>query len=1367
MIFLFCDISRNWEKCLNLHHKDLYMKQLIILLSLLAGLFLSAEEVISQTPLTYQGPSSSSYTGWLFTGPEAVASDYTSFCQDSDGFLWIGTDRGLLRFEGNNYDTYTSDPEVEGSISDNRVLELMCDTKGRVWVATANGLNLYDPSTDSFQVMELPMLNFYGYIIALNELPDSTIIFVVSGVGLYVISEESGSPVAVRYMPNLQEEKNFNTLLCPADGKIYTGTRSGEICVIEPNGKNSLIKVSDNYIRDLALDNHGNILAADVSHIFRIKLKENNLVESLSSVSPIHILCLASSGGDTVYVGTFGEGLWCIEGNSNTVKPSSDIYSPFLTLRTANIGSIYCSSDGNIWLGCNYYGIVMIPRRQLAFTYRKLTDTFNDFAGGINALTTWKENVILGLDNQTLMMFSPTGKLLMATSIPGTDVIKSLTLVEGDKLIVGIENKGLYEVSLPDGQVSPMLNVEGTFPNIYVAPGFGDDLFVAVHGVGVMRYNRKTGEKTWLPIDSDSNRLTNSYVTTLTRTHDDKIWMGMFGGLACYDLRGDSLMVIDQAPFRSGASYAVTETEKGEIAIGTSHGLIIIDSAGKDLKKYTTADGLVSNDIRGLAIDRKGGLWISTLHGLSFLNPADSTFVSFHGGYGLVENSFRNIGATETGRTIYTSSNLGVTSFSPETVLAPGFGSDIKISGIYLNGHRLSPTVKLSDRPLVEGEAMRPTALYLPYKANALTLRLTTMDFRDGSNVQYRWQLEGYSKDWITSAPGESLIYLPHLDPGKYKLTIQAIENQILSEPLTVDINISVPWYLSWWAKLIYWLLFITLVTLLFIVWKRKRQAREDEARIKFFMDVSHDIRSPITLIMSPLESLMKEPFSNEVKMKLQTMHRNSQRILSLVNQLLELRKLEKGKPRLACRLTDMNDFVSELVMMFTPQASEKGLTLTFQSGEELPAIWVDRSNFDKILVNLISNAIKYTPKGGNIVVRNSLIDNPEIGKAVEVSVIDSGIGLDSKTEHRLFERFYQGSNETGSIKSGFGIGLDLCRRLVEFHHGVISGRNRTDGVKGSVFAVALPVGTASYTTEELIVEDKEPEEESVRDVVLTSTLPQPENEERPIKSGGQKTILVIDDDVELRDYICGYLGKHYKVKSAPDGGEALRIIADKQPDLIISDVMMPVVDGLTLLQRLKKNADMHHIPVIILSSKQEIADRMAGWDRGADGYLGKPFHIEELEALVENLIDNRLRMKGKFSGVQDTDGKIAAPEMKGNDEALLDRVMKVINQNIEDPKLNVEKLAQDVGLSRAHLHRRMKEMVGMTPSDFIRTIRMRRACELLRKGDVAVTQVAYKVGFTSQPHFSTIFKNFTGFTPSEYRDQVERGDVTDEAINN
>ncbi len=1322
----------------------------------------------AQTPAESASYADGSYTGWLFTSSEAVASDYTSLCQDNDGFLWIGTDRGLFRFEGNSYDIYAASLSREGSISDSRVLDLLCDSKGRIWVATANGLNLYDPATDSFRVVSLPSLNFYGYIIAVSELSDGTIIFVVSGFGLFVVSDREGPLESVRYLPNMEEEKNLNTLLCGSDGKIYSGTRNGELCIIDPNGQWKKLQVSDSYITDLAFDGHGNVLVSDAASIFRVRLRDGNSITKLSCPEKIHISRLSTERKGNVFVGTYGKGLWHVADGADSVERTSDIFSSFLSLNTAKIGAVYCAPDDNVWLGCNYYGIVLIPDRPLPFTYRNLTNVFSDFSGGINAVTTWKNNVITALDKGRIAMFSPEGRLLKMTSIPGNGSLNALVRIPGDKLIAGVANDGLYELSLHDFTLRRIMPIEGTsYPFITVSPGLDRDLFVAAHGIGVFRFDPVTGEREALPIDGEGSRLTNSYVASMCRTSDDKLWMGLFGGLACYDLRGDSLMVIDQEPFQSGACYTLAETGGGKLAIGTSHGLVLYDPAKGVTRKFTMEDGLVANDIRDIALDRKGGLWIATLHGLSYFNPSDSTFLSFHGGHGMVENAFGHISASDNGRMLHMSSNLGITSFSPENALMPSPKTKINISGIYLNGRRLAPDTELAGRPFVEGHPLTPDALYLPYKENTLTLRITPMDFRDASDLRYRWQLDGLSKEWNTTAPGDALIYLPHLDPGKYTLRIEALENGVASDPLVTTIHIATPWYISWWMKLIYILVVITVVALVYTLLKRRRQAREDDARIKFFMDVSHDIRSPITLILSPLESLLKEPFNNDVKMKLKTMHRNSLRILSLVNQLLELRKLEKGKMRLSCRLTDMDTFVKELVEMFIPQAREKGLTLTFEAAEDLPEIWVDRQNFDKILVNLISNAIKYTPEGGSIVVRNALVENPQIGEAVQVNIIDTGVGMDAKTEHRLFERFYQAHDDTGASKTGFGIGLDLCRRLIEFHHGVIAGGNRTDGVRGSIFSVALPVGTDAYLPDELVSANQSVSavaEPIVRNLPSSMALPVDEGITKPVKSGGQRTVLVVDDDIELRDYICSHLAKHYKVKSASDGEEALRIVADKAPDLIVSDVMMPVMDGLSLLQRLKKNADTHHIPVVLLSSKQDIADRMAGWDRGADGYVGKPFHIEELDALVDNLIDNRLRMKGKFSGAQDTDGKIAAPEMKGNDEALMERVMKIIDRNIDDPKLNVEKLAQDVGLSRAHLHRKMKDMVGMTPSDFIRTIRMRRACELLRKGDVAVTQVAYKVGFTSQPHFSTIFKNFTGFTPSEFRDRSEAGELPEQS---
>ncbi len=1297
-------------------------------------------------------------TGWLFASPESVSGGYTSFCQDRDGYLWIGTDCGLIRFDGTSYDVYLSDPNSEGSLSDNRVLGLLCDSAGRLWVATANGLNLYDQQTDSFKVIKLPSLNFDGYIIAITEQSDGIVTFVVSGVGMYGITEENGEPVAFNYLSYIVDAKDFNSLASSESGQLFAGTHDGQLVVISRNGQYNEIKVADNYITGVAIENTGNVIVSDFNDIYRVNIKDYS-VTKLSQSQPFQInRLLGGNAREGVYVATSGEGLWAVDPLSDEVFPCSDIYSSFLNLRNAIIGAAYFSPDGYLWLGCNYYGIVMVPVHKQPFVYRKISDVFPDFEGGIKAMATWDGNVLAALGYGRVALFSPEGKLLMQAAVPGGGAICSLTVAWGNKAIIGMANDGLWELSLPDGHLRKLHDISGKYPKILAVPANDGKLVVSVFGKGVMLYDTLTGQEQWFDCDNEKGPLFNTFVESMCRTDDDKVWIGLYGGLACYDLTTDSFITIDQEPFLPGASFDIAPAEDNSILVATSHGLIHLDINKGILRKYTADDGLIDSDVRKIAIDANGGRWIGSQRGLSYQSPVSGDISSYRGGYGLVETSFGQLAFSKDNNLVYLGSNKGITSFNPDSLLQTNLDTCIKVSGMYLNGKKVTPTTRFDNRAIIEGSAVNPTSLYLPYQENSLTLRLATRDFRDASNVQYVWRID--DEGWNTTRRGENLIYLPHLDPGRYKLQIKGVENNVSSELLELSIRISSPWYLTDIAKFFYALVLLSLIALVCILYKKKRDEQENDARIRFFMDISHDIRSPITLIMSPLESLLKQPFDDDVKKKLKLMQRNCQRILSLVNQLLEIRKLEKGKVRLSCRLTDVNRFISELVEMFTPQAVDKGLDIKFAAGHDVPEIWVDRDNFDKILVNLISNAIKYTPKGGSISVMTERVDDQVIGPAVEVSVTDTGVGLDTKMIARIFDRFYR-ADKYSSDKEGFGIGLDLCRRLVEFHHGTITARNRDGGVKGSIFSVRLPVDSSYYGKDELIKTDDKPllDADEVSTRIIGATVPE---DDRPGKAASKtslmRRLLVVEDDADLRNYVCEYLSTRFNVTGVENGAEAMKVIGESLPDLVISDVMMPEVDGITLLHRLKSNADTHHIPVILLSSKNAVSDRVAGWEKGADAYLGKPFSINELERLATNLIDNRLRMKGKFSGVQNTGSVIAAPEFKGNDEALMERMMKIINKHIDDKSLNVEKLSQEVGVSRAHLHRKMKDMIGMTPSDFIRTIRLRRACELLRKGDIEVTQVAYTLGFTSQPHFSSVFKKFVGVSPSEYRAKWEAG---------
>lgn len=1303
-------------------------------------------------------------TGRLFDDPVVMAGEYSGFCQDKFGYLWIASNRGLFRFDGNSYDVYRHNDAEPGSLSDSRILDVMCDSKGRVWVATANGLNLYLPESDSFQVVRLPSENdFFGYVIGLDEQADGTVTFVVSGVGLYVVDDASGDPVAVMY-PGSSMAKEYNTIACCRNGKIYLGSHDGTVYCMAPNGRITSMQVTDgSYIRALAVEEDDNVLVSTLIDVYRIDSATGDF-SRLAMDGKVSITNMSNAAGGGVYVATSGEGLWEVATKSDRVTKCSDFYCASLNLADAKIGAAYTAPGGDLWLGCNYKGIVLLPGRHLHFLYRKFSDAFPDFGGGMNALTEWNGHSLVALDKGRVVMYGSGGKVLMSSSVPGADHITDIELIGDDKALICVADDGIWEMSLPSGAVRKFLDIPGKYPSIVTAPGNDGELFIGVNGMGLMRYDIKSGRQTWIPHDPDGNQLTNPYITSLNRTPDGKVWIGLYSGIACYDLKADRLLEINQEPFLKGATFAIVPCMTDEsVWVGTSHGLIHFDPEKGLLKKYTTADGLSDNDIRSITRDHNGGKWIGTMRGLSYLPPDNSKIMSYYGGNGLVETSFNKIKYSPSRKGIYLGSDLGITAFMPDSVPAPGFDHEVKVSAMYLNGDRLLPNMKKGRKVVISGSPMNPDMLQLPYKDNALTMRLSTMDFRDASNVRYKWRLDK-SDDWIETAPGDNMLYLPHLDSGKYDLEICAEENNVVSPVTSIRIEVSLPWYWSDLAKIIYLALFIAFVVLSYVLVKKRRAEKVYEDKIKFFMDISHDIRSPMTLIMSPLESLMKEQQDPDVKSKLNVMHRNAQRIVGLVDHLLDIRKLDKGKMRLSCRRTDVAPFVEGLVGLFRPQAEDKRQTLTFTEIGDPGEAWIDRDNFDKIMVNLISNAIKYTPEGGSIDVAVSDADDIRLGRCLKVTVTDTGIGLDAKAIPRLFEPFYRVREDHAPATVGFGIGLDLCHRLVELHHGSISAENREDGVKGSVFTVMIPLDESRYAEGELISGQNE-EQESGRHLMMTSgsTAVDLPSRAKPLTAGGK--VLVVDDDAELRGYVSSTLGKYYKVLEASDGNEAMKAVVDWKPDLIVSDVVMPGMDGLTLLKRLKSNAETNHIPVILLSSKIAVADRMAGWEKGADAYLGKPFNTEELEALVDTLIENRLRMKGKFSGAQDTEGKIDAPEMKGNDEVLLDRIMKEINAHIDDPDLNVERLASEVGVSRAHLHRKMKDLIGMTPSDYIRNIRLKRACELLKRPDIEVTQVAYKIGFTSQPHFSSHFKRYTGFSPSEYRLKCMSGSDPDVAL--
>ena len=463
------------------------------------------------------------------------------------------------------------------------------------------------------------------------------------------------------------------------------------------------------------------------------------------------------------------------------------------------------------------------------------------------------------------------------------------------------------------------------------------------------------------------------------------------------------------------------------------------------------------------------------------------------------------------------------------------------------------------------------------------------------------------------------------------------------------------------------------------------------------------------------------------------TIDHNAKRILNLVNQILDVRKIDKQQMQLHCQETDLVTFAQGIYKMFEYNAGERNINFTFTHDADKINVWIDRSQFDKVITNLLSNAFKYCYDGGSVEIRLTHTD-----KNMILQVIDSGVGLDADNMKHIFDRFYQGGNSRRLHIDGTGIGLNLCKMIVDMHHGTIEAHNRKDE-KGSVFEVSLPLGNAHLSANEI---EETPAEEEV--------------EVTPVKtaSSAKHRVLVVDDDVEIGRYISSELGRYYKFTVCSNGKEGIKELLVGDYDVVVSDVMMPEMDGFTMLRMIKTSVKVSHVPVIMLTSMSDVAHRLEGLERGADAFLAKPFDLEELHMVIENLIQSRQRLKGKYSGAQQQADKVTSPEVKGNDELLMERIMKSVNKNLSNSDFNVDMLTQEVGISRAQLHRKMKELTGISTSEFIRNIRLEQAARLLREQKVNVTQVAYTVGFSNLAHFSTIFRKHFGISPSEYAEQ-------------
>ena len=846
------------------------------------------------------------------------------------------------------------------------------------------------------------------------------------------------------------------------------------------------------------------------------------------------------------------------------------------------------------------------------------------------------------------------------------------------------------------------------------------NIYFASPGNGLYVWNRKSGKMTQYLMDDKRPHKTicNNWISEIRLDSRGWLWCATANGVSCMDTKTGYFDIILSRPLLEGKTcYSTLELSDGKIAIATEMGLYLYDRKKQQTTPWPHSESISGLRIYSLKKDARGDLWMSTAQGIWCYSSKAKLFFSFEKGNGLLTKEYLAgvAGSTPDGVICYGNSE-GLTYFRPSQVK----DYNEKMSAIYLS------------EVLLDGK-MAPFIgdnLSVPSDFKSIVLNFSLLDYQSVGNIVFQYRINGGK--WISNAAGDNSFNFTGLSHGHYRIEVRTYCNGKYSiYNKVIKLNVLAPWYLTVWAKLIYLSLVLGFMAAVIFIYLHKKKRNLEEAKMQFLINATHDIRSPLTLIMEPLKKL-KERLGNaeEYHEDIDTMDRNAQRLLTLVNQILDKRRLDKHQMNLSCRETNLVEFSRGLVSLFTYNANLRGINIRLEMPETPVNAWIDRNKLDKAIANLLSNAFKYTPNGGEIIFRIEKQD-----KKVLLYVIDSGKGLgkndDAKT---LFERFYQGKNSADMHLGGSGIGLNLCRSIVRLHGGDVYAHNREDGKSGACFIIELPLGKEHLKNNQICLDN-----------VGTK-----KKQQRGAASRNSK-ILLVDDDIEICRYLKSELSDWYRFVICNNGKEALKQLLSGDFDLVVSDVVMPEMDGITLLRNIKGNANISHVPVIMLTSKSEISDRLEGIKLGADAYLAKPFSLEELHLTIDNLIDNVRRLKGKFTGALKQDDKVEKVEVKGYDEELMERIMKVVNENLSDSDFNVEKMCDEVGVSRTQLHRKLKEMTGVPTSEFLRNIRLNEAARLIREHKINITQVSYMVGFANNSHFSTAFKKYFGMSPTEY----------------